>query len=114
MRSMVEGTFRSCKGPSTAFHAVPLPTTSWGGQSDLTRPDVLRLGPRPPWLDPGEIGFAVGQTLEPLQLVPHRIELADQQPRRRAVPVGRPVGVDDDDAAAALQGLVEVPEELER
>ena len=69
-------------------------------------------GLRPSRLERGEIGFGVGQPLEPRQLVADRVELADQQPRRRAVTVGRPVGVDDDDAAVALESVVQVPEEL--
>src|SRR5687768_13992510 len=78
----------------------------------LAAPYVLRLRARSARLERGEKGFGVGQPLEPLELVADRVELADQQARRGAVAVGRPVGVDDNDAAAALEVAVQVPEEF--
>src|ERR1043165_4554901 len=74
--------------------------------------DVARLGARGAGLELGEIGFAVGHALEAGEAVADRVELADQNPLRRAVAVGRPIGVDDDHLAVALQRGAQIPEEL--
>src|SRR5688500_20355736 len=105
------------RGPVLGRTAGPRPSPgSEVGLPRHRRADryVLRLRPRTDRFELGEIGFGLGQSLETGELIADRGELADEQPRRSAVPVRRPVGIDDDDPSARLQIDPQVPEELAR